>query len=327
MATFGQVSASFTSVDGTKTVTITPVVGDLVVIVTAHTGNTSATAPTDDNADGLGTYTEIAAGAAVKTASADQMRVWIRNAFIGSATSTIFTHAPGTTSGGGLRVVTVQGMPAGRVGSAAARQAGKQDNQSAATPAPVFPGVALTANFIITTVFNGTNPSGMTIPGSYTQLGADSGYGTPTTGRRDAYRASGETGTTITWGSASGSAFCSMCLELDTSAVDEAVPGYQRIYGPTHLGTSAADLYTVPDDVRVRLRHIYANNPSGSPVDFTFSVGTDSSATRLYDSYNVPAGGSLEWAYDHVLEAGEKIQAFAGTASTLVLNVDAFIEL
>jgi hypothetical protein len=47
---------------------------------------------------------------------------------------------------------------------------------------------------------------------------------------------------------------------------------YQRLYGPAQLGTVATDLYTVPDDARVRLRHIYANNPSGSPVTLTIRV-------------------------------------------------------
>ena len=106
-----------------------------------------------------------------------------------------------------------------------------------------------------------------------------------------------------------------------------AVPGYQRIYGPTQLATSASTLYTVPTGARLRIRRIWANNPSGSPVDFTFSVGTDSAATRLYDSFNVPANDTLEWSYDHALTAGERIQAFAGTASTLVLVVDGFIEV
>lgn len=236
MATFGQAGNSFTTTNGTKTVTITPAVGDLVIIITCHTGNTAATAPTDNNSDGLGTYTQITAAAAVKATSADQLRVFVRNAFIGSATSTIFTHAPGTTSGGGLRVVCVQGMPSGRVGSTAVRQAGKQDNQAAATPAPAFSGSADTSNFIISTVFNATNPSGMTVPGSYTNMGGDAGYSSPDAGRRDAYRASGETGTTITWGSASASAFCSMCLELDTSAVSSTADPFPYVgdgYYPT----------------------------------------------------------------------------------------------
>jgi hypothetical protein len=60
--------------------------------------------------------------------------------------------------------------------------------------------------------------------------------------------------------------------------------GYQRIYGPAHLATSPTDLFTVPDDLLVRLRHIFANNPSGSPVDFTFSIGASYANEVLADA-------------------------------------------
>lgn len=104
-------------------------------------------------------------------------------------------------------------------------------------------------------------------------------------------------------------------------------PGYQRLVGPHELRQDLSDtLYVVPAGHRARIRHISANNPSGSPVDFTLSVGADAASTRLYDSYNIPAGESLEWAYDHALAAGERIQAYAGTASTLILTIDGFVE-
>lgn len=206
----------FTSASGTKTQTIVPALGDLVCVVTAQTGNTSDNAPTDDNADGLGTYTAVQTN--VKVASADKIKVWIRDAFIGSATSTIVTIAPGASSGGGLRSLKVTGMPAGRVGATAARQAGGQSNTAAATPAPAFPGVALTANACFGAVFNGDNPAGMTPPSSWTENG-DIGYNTPTTGLEIARRDSGETGSTITWGSASATEFASVIVELDTSAI------------------------------------------------------------------------------------------------------------
>src|SRR5690349_16960389 len=97
-------SATFNTSSGTKTVTATPAVGDLIVIITAHSGNTSASAPTDDNSSG--TYTQIGSGA-VKATSADQLRMWVRTAPIAAASSTVFTHAPGASSGGGLVVLKV----------------------------------------------------------------------------------------------------------------------------------------------------------------------------------------------------------------------------
>ena len=126
-------------------------------------------------------------------------------------------------------------------------------------------------------------------------------------------------------GAASGLSWAMAVFPIQEEEV--IVPGQQRIYGPAHLGTSAADLYTVPAGARARLRHIYVNNPSGSPVDFTLSVGNDSASTRLYDSENIEAQGSLEWAYDHALAAGEKSQACAGAASTLVITIDAYLEV
>lgn len=212
-------TATFNTTNGTKTVTATPAVDDLIVIITAHTGNTSTVAPTDDNTDGKGQYLLI--GSAVKATSADTMRAWVRNNPIKSASSTIFTHAPGTTSGGGLAVLKVTGM--GRWGgTGAARlvsgvvQFGKQDNQAAATPAPALPAAANTNNPTIGAVFNATNPATMTAPTNWTERN-DQGYATPTTGLETVSRDSGFTGTTVTWGSASGSAFCSLIFELDAT--------------------------------------------------------------------------------------------------------------
>src|SRR5262245_22496776 len=111
----------FTTASGTKTVTATPAVGDLIIIVTAHSGNTSGTAPTDDNSDGLGTYTLI--DTAVKASSADTMKAWVRNSPIGSASSTVFSHAPGTSTGGGLGVFKCTEIT--KKGSAAIRQSAK----------------------------------------------------------------------------------------------------------------------------------------------------------------------------------------------------------
>lgn len=203
---------TFTTANGTKTVTATPAVNDLIVIVTAHTGNTSATAPTDDQG---GTYTQINTGA-VKASSADQMRFWVRNALIPAASSTVFTHAPGTTSGGGLGVFKVTGMS--RVGLGAIRQSAVQNNQAAATPTPVLSVAALTSNALIGAVFNATNPATMTARSSpaYGEL-FDAGYANPTTGLEAMSINSGETGTSIAWGGASASAFCSFIVELDAS--------------------------------------------------------------------------------------------------------------
>src|SRR5262245_29244760 len=134
---------TFDTNSGTHTVTATPAANDLIVIITASSGNTASIGPTDNNADGKGTYTLTET--AVKATSADTMQAWIRNALIGSATSTIFTHAPGTSTGGGLGVLKITGMT--KSGGSAELKSAKQDNAAAAaTPAPAFPAAGLTNN-------------------------------------------------------------------------------------------------------------------------------------------------------------------------------------
>jgi hypothetical protein len=201
---------TFTTASGTKTVTATPVVGDLVVIITAHSGNTSAAAPTDSQTGG--TYTLV--NSAVKAASADTMRVWVRDNLITSATSTVFTHAPGASTGGGLVVIDLQGMD--KAGSSAIVKSAIQSNIASGTPAPVFASAVDTQNAVIGAVFNASNPAALTPRTNFTEL-FDNGYNTPATGLEVISRNSGETGTTMTWGSTSPSAFASVVVELEAS--------------------------------------------------------------------------------------------------------------
>ena len=208
-------TATFSTASGTKTVTATPAVGDLIVIVTAHSGNTSAAPPTDNNTDGGGRYVEVTACASLSQSSANQMRVWVRTQRIQSASSTVFTHAPGASTGGGLDVFNISGMV--RSGLNAIRQGAQQSNQAASgTPTPVLGSTSLTTNPLIGAVFNATSPATMTPRASWTEA-TDLGYSTPTTGLETMFRSSGETSTSIAWGGTSGSAFGSTVVELDAS--------------------------------------------------------------------------------------------------------------
>lgn len=208
-----------------KTVTATPALNDLPVIVTAHTGNTSTTAtpPTDNNADGLGTYTLVSTR--TKNTNSDVLCVWIRDARIGSATSTVFSHAPGVTNGGGLAVLKVTGMS--RAGMSALLQQGDNAGLAAATSSVVLAAAVLTGNPVIGVVFNFTNPAGITPTASpaYTER-VDTGYNTPATGLEIMSIDSGETASTITWGAAGPSAWCACVIELDTSAAPSVAPDH-----------------------------------------------------------------------------------------------------
>lgn len=217
-------TATFNTTSGTKTVTATPAVGDLIVIVTANSGSTTTTAAPTDNNGGGGTYTLV--NTAVKATSADTMQVWVRNALITSTASTTFTQAPGTTTGGGLVVLDVQGMD--KVGASAVVRSGIQSNQaSATTPAPTLGATPGINNAIISAVFNASNPVAVTARTGYSTA-ATGAYNTPATGISVIERDSGETSATITWGGTSATAFASIAVELDarvTHATTGALTG------------------------------------------------------------------------------------------------------
>lgn len=98
---------------------------------------------------------------------------------------------------------------------------------------------------------------------------------------------------------------------------------YKRIYGPAQLGSSAATLYTAPANTQAVIRNIVANNPSGSPVDVTLSVGPDAADTRIFER-EVPANDFIATRrpVNHTIAPGEVLQGFASSPATVVLTVD-----
>ena len=94
-----------------------------------------------------------------------------------------------------------------------------------------------------------------------------------------------------------------------------------RFAGPQQLTGAAATVYTAPA-AGARIENIHVSNPSGAPVAFTLSVGTDAAASRMWDAYPVPAGEVVERNVYLVLGAGEIIQAFASTGGVLDLTLD-----
>lgn len=143
---------------GNDTVTATPAVNDLIVVVQVSS-NSAATGHniTDDQAGG--TYTQIAL--AQESTNGKRLRMWVRNSLIASAVSTVFTSTISGDSGGGLGVFKVTGMS--KVGLNAIRQSAIQDEQAASTtPAPVFGSAVLTTNPVLGCVMNGTNPATLT---------------------------------------------------------------------------------------------------------------------------------------------------------------------
>lgn len=216
-ATF-RTSAAGGSTTGTsnRTVTITPAVNDLFVVFCAVAANSNDTPTMTDN-NGSGTYDRIRTQNWVISAVNYRISVFVRTALVPNTTSTVITCTTGSNTSGSVAVVAVSGMT--RVGANAVLQSGGQNDQAASTtPAPAFGAAATTTNMVLGAIGNGTNPAGMTAPASWTER-QDVGFSSDTLGHEVATRDSGETGTTITWGSTSASKFASIIVELDTTDV------------------------------------------------------------------------------------------------------------
>lgn len=96
----------------------------------------------------------------------------------------------------------------------------------------------------------------------------------------------------------------------------------KRLHGPALLTNAAATKYTVPALTKTIVRHIHVQNPSGSAVTFTMSIGTDAAAVRIFDAYSIGSGVVLDHFCYYVVDAAEIIQAFAGTTNVMTLTID-----
>lgn len=94
------------------------------------------------------------------------------------------------------------------------------------------------------------------------------------------------------------------------------------MFGPALLSDTAATVFQTPVGKSVTLRRLRVDNPTASAVPFTLSIGVDATGNRLWDATSVPAGGSLNDHGPFTLSPGTLIQAFAGSASALVLELD-----
>ena len=200
---------------------VVPASGDLlVVIVTKEASALSSPMVSADLTSSVAPTAFTLIRSQGHRSSVAHMSVFVANALTVDTTSRTVTIASGSDAGAGtiISVYSVSGMS--RVAGDAVRGQGGQTDQAAATPAPAFGQAALTGNACIGAVYNGTNPATMTAPASWTE-GGDSGYTTgQVSGLETCHRDSGETGTTITWGSASDTLFASIIIELDTTVMN-----------------------------------------------------------------------------------------------------------
>jgi hypothetical protein len=95
-----------------------------------------------------------------------------------------------------------------------------------------------------------------------------------------------------------------------------------RLAGPAQVSNAAATKFTVAANEIYIVRHIHIQNPSGSAVTFTASIGADAAATRIFDAYSIAANSVFDHFCYYVMTATEIFQAFAGTNNILTLTID-----
>lgn len=189
----------------------TPAGGDLLIAFVVASGTTATGTMTDSQSLG---FTKITS--ALKATSADSIYAFVSNNTAASSAMTVTFDCTGDAATGSIIfVASVSAMF--RVGLDAIAQSAVQENQAAGgTPAPSFINSVNTNNPTLGCVGNSSNPATVTPPSSWAEnASGDTGYNTPPTGGEYAYRDSGFTGTTITWGGTSATAFGDIILELD----------------------------------------------------------------------------------------------------------------
>lgn len=206
-----------TSGTGNRTGTIVPVIGDLLIVYCFVSTNTNDTPTCSDN-NGSGSYFRVDVASVVIATVNHRLSIFIRNALMVNTTSTVVTVATGSNTSGAVHVHAISGMV--RVGANAVRGKGIQVNEAAGTAAPTLDQAALTENLII--VAQGSADTTTTPPTDWTER-QDTNFATPTIALETATRNSGFTGTTITFGAASSTTFCSHALELDAGNESELI--------------------------------------------------------------------------------------------------------
>lgn len=209
--TFG--ASTWNTTADSKTASLTPAVGDLLVVVAASSGLAGGTtAVSDDNSTGAYTQVDVDRTGFSTTGV---LTVWVRNTLVPAASPTVVTAAQVGSTGGGLHVYRLSGMTL--LGAAAVRSSGGESSGGiSGTPAPVLSDTPVARNPVLIAVACGVNAAVMTARTNYTE-GADSGYNSPATGLGSAVLNSGEISATLTFAGATGAAtFASVGVEFES---------------------------------------------------------------------------------------------------------------
>jgi len=186
----------------------TPSAGDVLIALisssdTVHTSWTNGGSVTDDQG---GVWDKIVSRS--YSSSAHSMSAWLRRGKAAAASTIVTFDCTGDAASGAAITVF-------RIASAEPIVRGYAHASGAAssTPSVTMPQAVLTGNPVVGVVGNNTNPAGITEPASWTES-SDTGYTGPTSGHEACFRNSGETNTTISWGSTSASAHGEIVVEI-----------------------------------------------------------------------------------------------------------------
>lgn len=211
------------------TVSITPALGDLLIVYSVEKGVAVPTSTLTDDRGGV--YRAITSAAWSNGGNVGVLQLWVRESMVtlsddptlASLTATL-AHTSGT-SGIQLAIVAISGFSAfdganGVVAKGAIRQQITATAASGAPPTASFPAVALTGNLTLSGVGCATNPPGLTAPTGATRR-QDVGQATPV-GLDVSTRDSGFTSTAIAWGTNMPSDGGIINVELDGNAKSPA---------------------------------------------------------------------------------------------------------
>lgn len=194
-----------------------PAIDDQIVVVASFTATTDNTLTVTESAGG-GTYTLVAVQE--WSGTGNRMFVYIRTALCAATTSrTISCTLPSdAATGATIQVLAVKSMGTGRAGLTAVKQSGKNKGGAASTPAVTMGAALNTNNATLIGFSNSANPPGITLPSGFSSIDTV-GFASPTTGSEVSKDESGNTSTTLTWGSSSATAWGAIVVEFDQTAL------------------------------------------------------------------------------------------------------------
>ena len=194
---------------------VTPTAGDQLVVFALASGCVDDTATLTESAGG-GTYTQVEVLAWSGVAS--RIFCFVRDTLVEAsppARTFSITFPADAPTGVTLSVQRVIGLT--RAGTSAVRQAASFKDVAATTPAVAMDFAIATANPVIAFMGHGSGLPGVTLPTGFSSVDTHQ-YTTPNIGSETSKDESGNTSSTVTWGSAAAGNWGAIVTELDTSA-------------------------------------------------------------------------------------------------------------